>query len=126
MAGSLKNFVYTTDASDEFFFKADESNLEAVNGIEGDYTDTSTTVLGLPRNIKMRTVRYSNDARTVNRTIVVVNPTIFADIVAGNTAQTIDVNIEGATFTLGLVETRGEVFTRPTPVDTGLTDGDPT
>lgn len=126
MAGSIKWFVYDSDSGSQYAFRADESNTEAVNGSEGDYTNTSSVTIALPRNITPRTATYSNPERTVVRKIIVVNPATYTDIVNGDTAQSIDVNVEGSTFTLGLTATQGESFRRPTPVDTGQTDGDDT
>ena len=126
MAGSIKWFVYTSDDGSDYAFRADESNIEAINGENGDYTDTSDVPIALPRNITPRRARYSNTERTVTRTVIVVNPTIYNAIVTGTGAQSFDVNVEGTTYTLGLVSTIGESFVRPTPVDTGQTDGDPT
>lgn len=124
MAGSVKWFVYTSDDGNNYAFRADESNIESVNGAEGDYTDTSTTTIGLPRNYTPRTASYTDIRRVVTRKIIVVNPTIYGEIVGGGGSQTIDVNVEGTTYTLGLIATSGEQFRRPTPFDTGQTDGD--
>ena len=54
MAGSIKWFVYTTDSGQDFALKADESNLEAVNGSVQDMPGTATTTFALPRNVKPR------------------------------------------------------------------------
>ena len=121
MAGSLKWFVYTTDAGTDFALYRDESNLEAVNGATGDYAASETIVNALPRNIRPRVLVYENTAGTVRREIPALTTTIYN---AATPAATITDQVSGDT--LALVRKVGEVIRLPKAADTGLTDGDAT
>ena len=123
MAGSKKWFVYTDDAADEHAINLDESNTEAVNGTTGAYPSTGGPTTSIPRNLRPRELIYSNAARTRNIRVVALTPAIYAGAVAGTSNQTITDPIEG-TGNLGLTRATGERRRNPTPVDTGLIDGD--
>lgn len=124
MAGSIKWFVYTDDAGDDWAIKLDESNTEAVNGLTQDLIDGASVPNAVPRNIKPRFVRYTNSARTRTIKVTVLTPSIYAGIINGG-VPTIADPIAG-TGNLGLINTTGERRTFPIPLDTGLTDGDDT
>lgn len=123
MAGSIKWFEYTTDNADVFAIELDESNTEAVNGTDGDYTDASTQIYAKPSNVTPRSLYYSNDAKT--RTIRCVALTQAAYTDAFTNQRTITDPIDD-TETLTLVRQRPEVIRLPFPQDTGLDDGDAT
>jgi len=126
MAGSLKDFEYTTDSGSVFAINLDESNTEAVNGATGDYTDTSTAIFRLPGNIVPRRAYYSSP--TGDRVIqcVVLTQAIY-NALAATTPTIIDPLDAGGTATLRLTRIRPEMINRlPRPDDTGLTDGDAT
>jgi len=125
MAGSIKAFVYTDDAANDWAVRLDESNTEAVNGGTQDYVDGLSLVNGLPRNIKMREVFYTNAARTRTIRCVALTQAIYQAVVDGSAAQTIPDPIAG-TGTLGLIRANGERRTLFSPADTGQTDGDAT
>lgn len=122
MAGSIKWFLYTDDNGDEFAVKLDESNTEAVNGEAGDYTPSSTTTAGVPRNIKLREVFYSDPQRL--RTIRCVPLTLanYQGVLNGNIPTITDPITPG--FTLALVRANGERRTIPFAQDTGIIDDD--
>lgn len=122
MAGSRKTFEYTTDAGDVFAIEMDESNGEAVGN--DDYTDTSTAVYYVPRNIKKRAATYRSDDGTISRRITVSSNTANS----GTLPATIDGQDGlGGTVTLSLTNFTGESTKLiPKAVDTGLTDGDAT
>jgi hypothetical protein len=123
MAGSLKFFVYTSDAGPQYALKRDESNVEAVNGAVGDYPDSGSTVdLELPRNIKPRYATYVSTDGTVRRNIVVLTPALYAGL-AGTTPTIVD---DTSGLTLTLKTQVGEQRTLPFGADTGLIDGDAT
>lgn len=121
MAGSLKWFVYTTDAGDDFAIYRDESNLEAVNAGTQDYVAATPVTYALPNNVKPRTLTYANQAGTVRRNIIALTPTIFNGVARGST---ITDAVSGQT--LSFVRKNGENVRIPFAFDTGLTDGDDT
>lgn len=121
MAGSLKWFVYTDDAGENYAIKLDESNTESVNGEIQDFLPDATITAGVPVNVKVRRVYYANAARTRVISCVPLNPNIYAGIVNGN-ILTIPDPIDAGT--LSLIRLEGERRTLPYGQDTGLTDGD--
>lgn len=124
MAGSLKWFVYTTDAGDDFAIKLDESNTEAVNGATQDYVAGTAFRYAIPRNLRPREAIYASSDG--NRTIrcVALTQTIYNGVPANATSIS-DPLTPGQT--LNLVRIRPEVIS-PLPFanDTGLDDGDAT
>lgn len=127
MAGSIKWFVYTTDAGKDYAIRLDESNTEAVNGSTQDFVSGLSVIDAVPRNIKPRAVFYTNTERTRRIKCVCLTQTIYNGIADGTGAvPTIPDPIAGGTATLGLIQTQGEVVKFPVPFDTGLTDGDAT
>lgn len=123
MAGSLKWFLYTTDAGTQFAIKLDESNTEEVNGATGDFINTSTVIDALPRNIRPRQAFYSNSDGTRTIAITVLTPTIYSTVVTDT--PTIDDPVAGQ-GTLSIVRIRAERIQLPFSQDTGLQDGDAT
>jgi len=125
MAGSIKWFVYTTDAGDDFAIKLDESNTEAVNGSTQDFTAGLALVNALPRNIKPREIFYTNTTRTRRIRCVALTQAIYTGAITGGVNSITD-PIAGGSAQLGLIAARGEQITLPVPFDTGLDDGDAT
>lgn len=119
MAGSNKWFVYTADNTWKFACFRDESNTEAVNGTDSDYTPASPEVYGIPLNLKPRYVVYRDGSGLVTRKVTVMTLAAFAAPPA-----TITDSVSG--LTLGLAYKRGERLSIPYPGDTGLIDGDAT
>lgn len=126
MAGSIKWFVYTTDAGKDYAIRLDESNTEAVNGGTQDYTDGLAIADALPRNIKPRYVEFSNTARTRVIKCVCLTPTIYAGMAGDVPAVASITDPIAGTGSLGLLALVGEKRRLPVPYDTGLTDGDAT
>jgi hypothetical protein len=123
MAGSKKWFIYTTDGGIDFAILLDESNTEAVNGSTQDLLDTSTVQLAVPRNIRPRSLFYSNTDGTRTIKCVALTPTIYTG--APVSVPTIPDPL--GTGTLRLVRVRAEVLSPlPRGIDTGLNDGDAT
>lgn len=122
MAGSIKWFVYTADDGEDFAYKADESNTEAVNGGTQDFPNTPPTKYALPRNVKPRTLVYRNTAGTIVRPVVALTESIFAN--ADSAVPTIVDQVSGET--LSLRRKVGEVISLPFGADTGLDDEDAT
>jgi hypothetical protein len=123
MAGSIKWFVYTADDDTQFVLKADESNVEAVNGATGDYGNATEVKYAVPKNVSPRYAVYRNNAGTRNVKIPVLTPAIYSGITADvpSISDPLD-----ETQTLTLVRIRPEQITIPFAVDTGLNDGDAT
>lgn len=118
MAGSRRNFQYTSDSGAIYLFNADESNVEAVNGTSANIAAANLNNPGIPRNIKPRRVEYTSvdGARTLR--IVAVT----ADIFNSPPATIGDPLADGGTLTLIRVTPERRRLYRN--VDTGLTDGD--
>lgn len=125
MAGSIKAFVYTDDAGEDWGIRLDESNTEAVNGGVQDLPSTGTATQSVPRNIKVREIFYSSPDR--NRVIrcVALTQEIYQAVVDGTAAQTIPDPITSGN-TLQLLRANGERRRILFGFDTGLTDGDDT
>ena len=119
MSGSIKWFIYTTDAGTDFAVKLDESNTEAVNAGTQDYPDASTLINALPRNIKPRVCIFESADKKVVRRCVALTPTVFGGVAPGSSFVT-----NGVTVTLS--RKVGEQLSVPRGVDTGLDDGDAT
>ncbi|HEY9659904.1 MAG TPA: hypothetical protein V6C65_15720 [Allocoleopsis sp.] len=122
MVGSIKFFVYTTDGGDDFAIKLDESNTEAVNGGTQDFPAVAPTRYALPRNVKPRTLIYSNTDRTVTRRVVALTQAIYSNAVTAVPSIT----DASSGQTLSLFRQVGEEVSLPFGADTGLTDGDDT
>jgi hypothetical protein len=122
MAGSLKWFVYTTDNGESYALKADESNVEAVNGSTQDFLNDSELTFAVPRNVRVRYALYSNTDNSRQIKCPVLTPTIYAGV--PENVPTITDPIGGGT--LGLRRIRPELISLPFGVDTGLNDGDAT
>ena len=122
MAGSKKNFVYTTDTGDQFAILQDESNGEAL--ANADYTGADSTTYFLPRNITPRYAMYRSSDGNYQRKIVVTSNTANATTLPG----TVDFPTENdGNVTMSLTLYVGERFkVLPKAADSGLTDGDPT
>ena len=116
MSGSIKNFVYTTDAGDDFVIRADESNTEAAGGAV-DLAAGASTLYGLPRNVTPRYARYGNAAGTITRKC------ILCTVGATPTTPIID-SVSGES--LDLLAIVGEYARVNNGTDTGLLDGDAT
>jgi hypothetical protein len=120
MAGSLKWFVYTTDAGADFGLYRDESNVEAGNAGTQDYPNSGVSLNALPRNITPRKAVYQSTDGKQRREVVCLTQAIYAGISAGVPSFS-----EGAvTFVLKLL--KGERRRVPFGQDTGLDDGDAT
>lgn len=124
MAGSKKYFEYTTDAGDIYAALLDESNTEAVNGADGDYSASSTVKYTIPGNVKLRFGLYANADRTRQIRCVCLTQATYNSL--ETTAGTIPDPI-AASGTLTLVQKSPErLKLLPIAADTGQTDGDDT
>jgi hypothetical protein len=125
MSGSRKWFVYTDDAGDNYAINLDESNTEAVNAGSNSYPSTGGPKDSVPRNITPRELFYSNPTRTRTIKCVALTQAIYNTIIAGSGGAIATITDPiGGTGTLGLSRANGERRRVPTPVDTGLDDGD--
>jgi hypothetical protein len=124
MAGSIKWFVYEDDSGVQFAIKLDESNTEAVNGNSGDYLPNSTIPAGVPRNVRVREVFYSDPTRTRTIRCVPLNLSNYQNVLGGDIPTIPDPITPG--FTLTLVRANGEKRTIPFAQDTGIIDEDDT
>lgn len=124
MSGSLKDFVYSSDAGTQFLFRADESNTEAVNGTGADYTGAPEILHYLPKNLKPRRATYKSADGLTTRVVVVATPAIFASLPTSIDVSTVLNSGVTDTLTLFLISTSGESLRRGRATDTGKTDGD--
>jgi len=120
MSGSMKWFVYTTDAGLDTAIWRDESNTEAVNGGTQDYVDGLAIVNALPSNIRPRTLYYVSADGRYQKKIVALTQAIYA----GAQANVPTINQDGITYVLRT--SKGEQIRRPIAVDTRIDDGDAT
>lgn len=126
MAGSKRDFLYTTDRGLSFAVELDESNVEEVNvGLTAAQLNPSVGVVKLPIASKLRTAVYRSDDGRVSRTVVVLSTAALVNIPTG-----ITVPVTGAPgaapvqVSLTLSTTRGEKFQYVRGGDSGLNDGD--
>lgn len=125
MAGSRKNFQYIDDLGNSYAIELDESNTEAVNGTDNDIPDAGAINIGIPKNIQVRELFYTNQARTRTIRCVALAPQIYQNILQTTPSSTIpDPITQGATLTL--VRARGERRRIYLGIDTGQDDGDAT
>lgn len=115
MAGSIRNFRYVDDGGNNWSIRADESNIEDVNGAAASAAPVAN---GLPRNIKPRYGLWSDASGNITRKVVFLTSAGFG--AANGSSPTITV---GGT-TLNLTYKRGETVKLYPNVDTGQTDGD--
>lgn len=124
MAGSIKWFIYTTDNGTNFALKADESNVEALNGSTNDFVAATAIRFALPRNVRARFAVYGNSARDRLIKIPVLTQTIYTGVPVDKTSITDPLDADS---TLTLVRIRPEVIVNlPFGDDTGQADGDNT
>lgn len=117
MAGSIRNFQYTTDLGDIFLFRGDESNTETVNGTSANIAFGNENNYGIPKNITPRKLFYVSPDGF--RVLSAIASTVA---IYNSPPPTIPDPFDAQTLTLS----------RKTPerirlyfnVDTGLTDGD--
>lgn len=122
MAGSLKNFLYTTDFGDEFVINMDESNGEQVSNTDYAPLD-GIRYYFLPRNIKPRHAVYRSFDGRVTRKIPLTDNTQTAVTLPATFSVTLSDG--NGTVAVQLATVNGERYIRiPSPTDTGLTDGD--
>lgn len=121
MAGSLNHYLYTTDFGDEFVINMDRSNAEQVGNT--DYTPLDgVRYYFLPRNIIPRHAIYRSFNGLVTRKI----PLTDGSQTVTTLPQTFNVVLSdnNGTVAVQLAQVVGERYRRiPSPVDTGLTDG---
>lgn len=121
MAGSIKDFSYTTDAGDVFYARMDESNGEAIGNV--DVAADPLAKYAIPKNIKPRRVRYRSLDGLYSRAIIASTAAIAAAAPAGITVA------DGNGGTVDLVNT-GIIGEKskwiPRAADTGIVDGDAT
>jgi len=122
MAGSLKWFLYTTDNGETYALKADESNVEAVNGGTQDFLNDTEVIFAVPRNVKPRYALYTSADETRQIKCVCLTTTIYNGV--PENVPTITDPIGGGTLTLKRI--RPEIISLPFGKDTGIKDADDT
>lgn len=118
MSGSIKWMVYTDDAGNKFAVRIDESNGEAC-GFE-DLTTANQNTAILPKGAKMRyvnAVAAGASGEDIRRKLYVGTIDAYQTLISTRvvTIDTVGYNIRSF---------RGEQFTFPIPIDTGINDGD--
>lgn len=115
MSGSLRWYVYTSDAGTDFSILADKSNIAAVNA-SGAAAPASLPLAAVPRNIKPRYALFSDTTGTITRKVVLLKP---SDVTA--LSSTASFTPQGETATVRLSSLRGEKITLPKLADTAQT-----
>lgn len=121
MAGSLKWFSYTDDNGSIWALFADESNVEALHGSDGDYTGTPPLVDAVPRNVTPRRAFYGTTDGTRVIAIPVLTSAVYSALPTNTPTIADPIN---SALTLVLLRVRPEIRRLPIPNDTGLQDGD--
>lgn len=126
MAGSKRDFPYTTDRGLTFAVELDESNIEEVNaGLTTAQLLPTVGTVKMPIASKLRYATYRSDDGRVSRKVPVLTTGALAGIPVA-----IDAVVPGApgaapvTIRLTLSSTRGEKFGYVRGGDSGLNDGD--
>lgn len=115
MAGSIRWYVYTSDAGTDFAIQADKSNIAAVNA-SGASAPGALPLAAVPRNIRPRYALFSDTTGTITRKVVLLKPSDVANL--SNTASFVP---QGETATVRLSSLVGEKITLPKLADTGQT-----
>lgn len=126
MAGSKRDFLYTSDRGVSFAVELDESNVEEVNvGLTGAQLNPIVGTLKLPIASKLRFAVYRSADGRVSRQVPVMSTAALASI-----PTSLTVPVTGApgaapvNIVLTLSTTRGEKFAYVRGDDSGLNDGD--
>jgi hypothetical protein len=126
MAGSKRDFLYTSDRGVSFAVELDESNVEEVNvGLTAAQLVPVVGTLKLPIASKLRFAVYRSADGRVSRQVPVLTTGALASI-----PTSLVVPVTGApgtapvNVTLTLSTTRGEKFAYVRGDDSGLNDGD--
>ncbi len=124
MAGSLKDFAYTSNDARVWAVRMDESNGEAVGNTDMVLADDGN-LDRLPSNIKPRYATYRSLDGSVTRKVIVTSATAgIGTLPVSFDVASIDGNPAVAVILTSFV---GEKQTRiPSSRDTGLLDGDAT
>lgn len=124
MAGSKKNFLYTSDSGAEYIVSLDKSNTRQINGTSGIIDGTNNPGISVPRNIRVREVFYINASGTRTIRAVPLTPAIYSALLTPPFATFPDpIDSTGAALTLARAS--GEKRSIPRITDTGQTDGTP-
>lgn len=119
MAGSLRNFDYTSDDGTVYQINRDESNTEALNVGAGAPTATSV----LPSGYEPRyALLYQVSNPLIKRKVTILEPTTFAAILGGTDYSLAVVGAAAANFRVSSLI--GERRVGLVTSDTGQTDGD--
>lgn len=126
MAGSLKYFVYTSDGGERYAVKLDESNAELTNSGFEDLLETDTSVLPMPKGMRMRYVNTKNAATGAARKIYCGKADAGLYVSGGVVLLSLIATASGlgALLPFSLTSAIGEFISRVNPADTGLLDGD--
>lgn len=126
MAGSLKNFVYTSDNGVRYAVRRDESNAELEDFGFEDLTPADDGIQGLPRNITPRFVNVLNSVTGATRRLEVGNPDAERFISGGIILLALIANVAGAggLFPFSITSAIGEVVRLFSAADSGLVDDD--
>lgn len=115
MSGSIRWYVYTSDAGVDYAIQADKSNVAAVNA-SGAAAPATLPIAAVPRNIKPRYALYVDDTGKYRRKVVLLKPSDVAAL-----TSTSSFTPQGETVTVKLSSIVGEKLRLPRLTDTGLT-----
>jgi hypothetical protein len=121
--GSQRSFAYTDDAGTVYAIRADESNVELVNGSNSAFAPAGST--RPPADLKIRYV-VLRGANTSTKKVPVLSPTIYNGISVSQVFSAPAVGEENPSGTeFRVVQKVPErILRRPVSIDTGKNDGD--
>ncbi|MGC9423973.1 hypothetical protein [Vibrio sp.] len=122
MAGSRRNFEYTSDDGAKYLINMDEDWGELVSN-----PNPSSAKDFLPRNIRPRIASYTNTSGTSSRNIVICQAGVAVSSLPQTltiTAATGEVSEEANDNSFQLSFFKGQVSSIPKRSDTNMLDGD--
>lgn len=121
--GSQRSFAYTDDGGTVYAIRADESNVELINGTSSAFAPAGST--SPPKDLKIRYV-VLRGANSSTKKVPVLSPTIYNGISISQAFAAPSIGEENPANTeFRVVQKIPErILRRPVSIDTGKNDGD--
>lgn len=121
--GSQRSFAYTDDGGTVYAIRADESNVELVNGANAPFAPSGST--SVPKDLNLRYVILKASTGST-KTIPVLSPTTYNAIAVSQSFAAPSVGEENPAGTSFVVIQKipERILRRPIALDTGKNDGD--